>query len=147
MPRLKEIFESCYARYCECKEQGVSSINPASSTEKLNRPFRSSSAREFVADFDRCAEHALVEFRSDTPRIVYLVYFQDRTPYSEAVRWCQTNRVCKPGTFDYWYSTIKLLVGTELKRAGVWPMHRYFEERRRPRAEGGIVAGGSVVAG
>lgn len=130
MRKLKpqEVFDRCHAKYVQCVhllDGRASTINPMASAKRSNRPFKKPKLADFVADFERAGERVLKQRPTWRPRLIlFRVYFCGGEEYRAAIRRLK----CKEGTFDRWAWEVKLVVGEELRRAGLFPTWRYFKE-------------------
>lgn len=131
--KAKEIFETCHARYKTMRGflgGHVAPIDWERPSETYHwRPDRAR-AEDYVADFQRIAEHALrrPEWRGRLK--LFRIYFLRGFEYRRAITHCGVS----PATFDYWMAEVKKTCGYAFARAGLFPPGDYFRKREMARA-------------
>jgi hypothetical protein len=129
--RATEVFDECHGRYRGLREWLADSTGSVRSLDfekpsagYLWRPDRAR-ACDYVADFERIGRHALRRAEWKGRLKLFNVYFVRGAEYRRAVRLVGVAE----GTFDYWYREVKLAIGAEFSRTGLYPPSRYFNMR------------------
>lgn len=128
--RPQDVFDICLERYRGLRGRMGGQIGaiqldvPAASHGYQWRPDRARAA-DYVADFEQAGRRALDRPSWKGRQRLFAIYFLRGVEYRRAIAQVGVS----PGTFDWWVSEIKKIVGRELSRAGLFPPSLYFRVR------------------
>lgn len=157
--RARDAFDICHEVYAAARElvdSRLPTLQLATASKYLWRPDLRPRLVEYVADFARAGERALVEQAPEPPRglrarrgglrasrlILFRLHYLGGAEYQAARHLLGLSE----RTWTDWTEEIRARVGHELLRAGIFPPGRYFREMS-PRREGAAEAEGEAGCG
>jgi len=123
-----DVFDECHRRYSGLRKWVGDAAGAVRSVD-LEKPLAGYQWRpehgracEYIADFERIGRRALRRPEWKGRLKLFNVYFVRGAEYKKAVKLVGVAE----GTFDYWYREVKLALGAEFARTGLFPPSKYF---------------------
>lgn len=119
------VFDDCWARYRNLM-RGEVAVRTLRLTKPVGGDITPSGGlpgREFCADFMRIGSRALSRPGWEPRLRLFHSYYVGLRKYDEVRRALGASR----GTMSWWMTEVKRVAGDAMLRAGLWPVHEYFE--------------------